>query len=308
MVLSEKIQPTPNTVLSSSATKVPPSTVKKERRRGAKRKTTGGASTTAPSSSSSSSSPSSVQSDAPMFLRKAFFIINTCDPKIASWSRDGLSFIVKDVDRFSKEIIPRCFKHNHFSSFVRQLNFYGFRKLREEHVELENVDEEASKWCHFHHPKFQQGRPDLLKEITKNTHKDVAERTELEALRTEVKDLKSQIKNLKSDMGILASLVGDLTKQVQTTTTTSTTAAAATTATTISSSKSDKAQQPPTNKKQRLAPTPILPAPVSMQRLQSREVSNDKSVVSFTSEDEEFLKSLFAEDEFVNLPDEVLSG
>lgn len=301
MVLSENTQPTPNTVPSSStaSNKVPPSTVKKERRRGAKRKTAGAA-----SGVSTTASSSSAQTDAPMFLRKAFFIINTCDPKIASWSRDGLSFIVKDVDRFSKEIIPRCFKHNHFSSFVRQLNFYGFRKLREEHIELENVDEETSKWCHFHHPKFQKGRPDLLKEISKNTHKDVAERTELEALRTEVKDLKSQIKNLKSDMGILASLVGDLTKQVQQTTTTS---AAASSSAGASSIISDKAQQPPT-KKQRLAPTPILPAPASMQRLQSREVSNDKSVVSFTSEDEEFITSLFAEDDFTSLPDEVLSG
>ena len=238
------------------------------------------------------------ESDAPMFLRKAFFIINTCDPQIASWSDDGLTFWVKDPDRFATEVIPQCFKHNHFSSFVRQLNFYGFRKLRDEDVELRNTDVEKAKWCHFHHPKFQRGRPDLLVEITKNTHKDVAEKTELEALRREVKDLKSQIKNLKVDMGILTSLVEDWSKQTQT--------------------DNDNSLSQPLSKKQKLSPTPftatpMIPAPVAPQKLKSRELSN-VSNVSMSSEDEEFLNSLFAEEGgFDNLspdslPDTVLSG
>jgi len=240
-----------------------------------------------------------------MFLKKAFHIINTCDPEIAEWSDDGLSFYVKDPDRFASEIIPKCFKHSQFSSFVRQLNFYGFRKLRDEHIELDTVDEQRAKWCQFRHARFQRGRPDLLKEISKNTHKDVAEKTELEALRSEVKDLRAVIKNLKSDMGILASLVGDLSKKVR--------------------DQDASAQQQPPTKKQRisthahppmptepvtqlppLAPT-VKPIPFSStERTQSREVSS----VSLTSEDEEFLTSLFAEsegDNFASFPDEVIS-
>jgi hypothetical protein len=237
-----------------------------------------------------------------MFLKKAFHIINTCDPDISSWSQDGLSFVVKDPDLFASKVIPKCFKHSQFSSFVRQLNFYGFRKLRDEHVELESVDDQRAKWCHFRHPRFQRGRPDLLKEISKNTHKEVAEKTELEALRSEVKDLRSIVKNLKSDMGILASLVGDLSKQVR---------------------NQDSSVQEPAAKKQRIysgalqpptistlpatkVPVPsIKPVPFSStEQGQSRDISS----VSLTSDDEAFLTSLFEEGEaFENLPDEVFS-
>ena len=46
-------------------------------------------------------------------------MIDTCDPKIASWSQDGKTFIVKDPNKFERTIIPQFFKHNKFTSFVR---------------------------------------------------------------------------------------------------------------------------------------------------------------------------------------------
>ena len=39
---------------------------------------------------------------------------------------DGEMFVVKDPDLFAAEIIPQYFDHNKFSSFARQLNFYGY--------------------------------------------------------------------------------------------------------------------------------------------------------------------------------------
>ena len=37
-------------------------------------------------------------------------MIDTCDPSIATWSEDGLAFVVKDTEKFASEIIPQFFK------------------------------------------------------------------------------------------------------------------------------------------------------------------------------------------------------
>lgn len=40
---------------------------------------------------------------------------------------DGKSFEVKNPKRLESEILPRYYRHGHFTSFVRQLNFYNFK-------------------------------------------------------------------------------------------------------------------------------------------------------------------------------------
>lgn len=49
---------------------------------------------------------------------------------IVSWGRTGDSFVVKDMNDFTKLILPRHFKHSNFASFVRQLNKYDFHKVK----------------------------------------------------------------------------------------------------------------------------------------------------------------------------------
>jgi hypothetical protein len=46
-------------------------------------------------------------------------MIDTCDPNVAGWDEDGLTFTVKDPNQFETKIIPQFFKHSKFSSFVR---------------------------------------------------------------------------------------------------------------------------------------------------------------------------------------------
>lgn len=61
----------------------------------------------------------------PPFLSKTFEIVGDAllDP-IVSWGPTGQSFVVWDPAEFSRVVLPRNFKHNNFSSFVRQLNTY----------------------------------------------------------------------------------------------------------------------------------------------------------------------------------------
>lgn len=48
---------------------------------------------------------------------------------VVSWGPQGDCFVVKDMNEFTKSILPRMFKHSNFASFVRQLNKYDFHKV-----------------------------------------------------------------------------------------------------------------------------------------------------------------------------------
>ncbi|KAH1078583.1 hypothetical protein GLYMA_19G191700v4 [Glycine max] len=61
----------------------------------------------------------------PALFSKTFDLVDdpSLDP-IISWGSSGVSFVVWDRTLFARHVLPRNFKHNNFSSFVRLLNTY----------------------------------------------------------------------------------------------------------------------------------------------------------------------------------------
>ena len=54
----------------------------------------------------------------PLFLRKAHAVISNCPPDIGGWSASGDSFVIKEIERFAREIIPTTYKVLLFPFFL----------------------------------------------------------------------------------------------------------------------------------------------------------------------------------------------
>lgn len=100
------------------------------------------------------------------FVNKVWKIVN--DPanhKYIRWVSGGKAIQIVDKEGFEKQLLPFYFKHKRFTSFVRQLNMYGWHKVQD--LSAGTMQSSEEHW-QFANPYFAQGHPELLRKIVRN--------------------------------------------------------------------------------------------------------------------------------------------
>uniref|UniRef100_W5NBM9 HSF-type DNA-binding domain-containing protein n=1 Tax=Lepisosteus oculatus TaxID=7918 RepID=W5NBM9_LEPOC len=158
------------------------------------------------------------------FVSKLWTLVDNSDTNdTICWSLNGMNFRIIDEQKFTEEILPRYFKHNNLSSFVRQLNMYGFRKLI--NIEGGLVKSKKQNVLEFHHPCFQQGKADLLEfikrkvssvrtEDTKISHEDMYKVLEnVQQMKDKQGDMDQKLQNIKRENETLWKEVASLRRK-----------------------------------------------------------------------------------------------
>lgn len=132
------------------------------------------------------------------FISKTHDLIQNAPNELIEWTTDGSGFVVKDPKRLEKEVLHKYFKHNNFSSFARQLGFYGFRKSTK--FVWTDSSSIATRCCEYRHKNFLRGRLDLMTDIQRKTY----------GLNEEEDEIKDKIEMLASRVDQLNNLVQKL--------------------------------------------------------------------------------------------------
>eukprot|EP00128_Syssomonas_multiformis_P008767 Colp12_sorted_trinity150504_noHs@30671 len=80
------------------------------------------------------------------------------------WTSDGTGVVIKNMQTFQELVLNKVFKAGNFSSFVRQLNMYGFHKSAKHNVGKKQP-------IVFQHPAFQRDKLHLMKTIKRKRPK-----------------------------------------------------------------------------------------------------------------------------------------
>ncbi|KAL0339677.1 UNVERIFIED_CONTAM: Heat stress transcription factor B-3 [Sesamum radiatum] len=151
----------------------------------------------------------------PPFLLKTYMLVE--DPttdEVISWNGDGTAFVVWQPAEFARDLLPTLFKHSNFSSFVRQLNTYGFRKVATSRWEFSNDmfrKGERDRLCEIHRRKAWSHKPQpnlQLQPAQKDSLDNDDQKSSSTSSSSEFTTLVDENKRLKKENGVLNSELG----------------------------------------------------------------------------------------------------
>jgi len=132
---------------------------------------------------------------------------NRNDPGVASWINDGHEFMLGDQVALETKYIPLFYMNRtKFSSFIRQLNMYGFRKTSDISSPGSKTSEDTcGQNVVYRHDSFQEGRPDLLDGVQRSKTGDHSHRKqrESEALKNTTASLATRISCIEDKVAAL---------------------------------------------------------------------------------------------------------
>ncbi|CAK65602.1 unnamed protein product (macronuclear) [Paramecium tetraurelia] len=102
----------------------------------------------------------------PSFLIKLYEILESEQAAIC-WNKEGTTFQIQDPELLTDQILPQYFKHRNYQSFLRQLNMYGFKKLKNKQGKNE-----------FVHQQFRRGVKNNLLKIKRRNQEDIKQSLE----------------------------------------------------------------------------------------------------------------------------------
>ncbi|CAJ0764701.1 961_t:CDS:2, partial [Entrophospora sp. SA101] len=166
------------------------------------------------------------------FVAKLYQLLDGDEYKeYLTWNDTGDVFVICNMDEFATNVLPKYFKHCKFTSFVRQLNIYGFYRVsdarKSKHVRSKHA-------CVFSHSQFRRGRQDLLPNIKRKVAKTARrkphyidflsnatannnlDKSDVDIMtRKRLSDLTIITENLRKDLKQMNNIVNDLLPEVR---------------------------------------------------------------------------------------------